>query len=90
MTTQLDQTLVSVREDCAVETFPDGGLLLHLPSGDFFPIDQVTAKVWDVVNRGGGGEQTAADLASALHVPAGVAGVLLANVLAQALAPSRA
>ena len=85
MTDPLDQTLASVREDFAVATLPDGGLLLHLPSGDFFPLDGVTARVWDVVDRGGGGEATIAQTASALHVPASEARGLLANVLDQAI-----
>lgn len=86
MTDPLDQTLASVREDFAVATFPDGGLLLHLLSGDFFPLDGVTARVWEMVNQGGGGDAMLAGIASALHVPAHDASVLLANVLRQATA----
>ena len=84
MTDQLDEPLASVREEFAVATFPDGGLLLHLPSGDFFPLDAVAAKVWDVVDRRGGGEATVVGAASALQVPVEEARVLLARVLAQA------
>lgn len=84
MIDQLDETLQSLREDFATATFPDGGLLLHLPSGDFFHLDEVAAAVWDVIARAGDGQATVAAVAAALHVPAEAARTVLTRVVAEA------
>lgn len=84
MTEQFDDTLASLRENFAAATFPDGGLLLHLPSGDFFHLDAVAAAAWEVIARECDGEMTVAGTAAALQVPTDEARTVLVGVVAQA------
>lgn len=80
----LDETLASVREDFAAATFADGGLLLHLPSGEFFQLEKMPAAVWSVVNRGASGETIVAETAEVLGMSTEGARAVLESVLAQA------
>lgn len=38
-----------MRQEIAVATFPDGGVLLHFRSGDIFQLDAATATVWSAL-----------------------------------------
>jgi hypothetical protein len=41
--------LARLRQEIAVATFPDGGVLLHFRSGDIFQLDATTATVWNAL-----------------------------------------
>jgi hypothetical protein len=41
--------LARLREQVAVATFPDGGVLVHFRSGDIFQLDAATAVVWNAL-----------------------------------------
>jgi len=84
VTEELDQKLASVRGDFVASTFADGGVLLHLPSGDFFHLDATAAGVWQVIGEGTSGDSTIAKVAGALRLPAKEARQVLERVLAQA------
>jgi len=84
VTNQLDETLAALREEFAAATFPEGGLLLHLPSGDFFHLGDAAAAVWDAIARGSDGQAAIAAVAAALRVPTKTARTEIAGVLAQA------
>lgn len=84
MTNELHETLASLRVDFAAATFADGGLLLHLPSGDFFQLDAIAAAVWRVIGEAASADSTIANVAGALQLSAEEARETLARVLAQA------
>lgn len=84
MTDELDETLASLRVDFVAATFADGGVLLHLPSGDFFHLDAIAAAVWSAIGKSADADGTIANVAGALQVPADEARDRLARVLAQA------
>jgi hypothetical protein len=70
--------------DFAAATFADGGVLLHLPSGDFFRLDPIGAAVWQMIGEGTGADSTIAKVAGTLQLPAKEAREVLERVLAQA------
>ena len=80
----LEETLASARQDFAVETFPEGGVLLHLPSGEFFQLEARAAAVWSAVRGEASAEATVAQTAAALRLSAAEARGVLDSVLAQA------
>jgi hypothetical protein len=80
----LEETLASVREDFAAATFADGGVLLHLPSGEVFQLEKMAATAWNVIGRRASGGATIAETAAALRLSAEEARALLGSVLAQA------
>ncbi|HEY4186787.1 MAG TPA: hypothetical protein VGP07_17040 [Polyangia bacterium] len=65
MTVHLDASLAALRQSFAVATFSDGGLLLHLPSGDFFELDAESAAAWSAITGTATSDQTVAVVAEA-------------------------
>jgi hypothetical protein len=49
MTAISAEDLGRMREEVAIATFPEGGLLLHLSSGEIFQLDAATSSVWNAV-----------------------------------------
>jgi hypothetical protein len=66
VTSALDRSLV--RQDFAAATFADGGLLLHLPSGDFFQLDAAGAAIWSALMESRSTDEAAAVVAASLGV----------------------
>jgi len=69
-----------------VETLAGGGVLLHLPSGEFFQLEKEAATVWNVVGLATPGDVVVEETAAALGLAAEDARALVASVLAQARA----
>lgn len=70
MSDTFEAALTRVREMFAVVGFSDGGLLLHLGSGDFFALDPGGASLWQAVLESG----TAAEAVSAVSRTKNLAG----------------
>ncbi len=64
MRSALDRSLV--REDFAAATFADGGLLLHLPSGDFFQLDAAGAAIWSALMESRSSDEAVTRVAAGL------------------------
>lgn len=83
--TELDAALSSLRSAFAVATVPDGGLLLHLPSGDFFPLDRVSATAWEAITQTDTAEAAGRATANSLKLSLMEAGTLLERIVGQAI-----
>jgi hypothetical protein len=86
VTRTLDADRARLREHFAVAAFPDGGLLLHLFSGDFFELDRVRAAVWRAIVQATATEEVVDVIASALAIPRATAFDIVERTVAQGLA----
>lgn len=86
MTAHLEADIATLRTCFAAATFADGGLLIHLRSGDFFNLDAVGSAIWGAIVGNPTGEQVVAAAAGSLQVSLDEAGLLVAQAIAQARA----
>ena len=73
----------------AAATFDDGGLLLHLPSGNYFQLDADSGAVWTALLSCSSTELAVASVAERLRVPASRAQALVGGAMASAAALDR-
>ena len=79
-----DTDLADLRRGFAAESFVDGGVLLHLGSGDFFRLDPSGAAVWSAIFSHRSADDVAAAVASSLGIDAARAYPLIQDWIAQA------
>jgi len=86
MTAPLHPFPAKLSEDFACATFGEGGLLLHLPSGNYFQLDATGAAVWAALLSCPSADGAAAVIAGALHLQAERAATLVRGALESAAA----
>jgi len=89
MTAASNEALARVRDEVAVATFPDGGLLLHVASGDIFQLDAAAAAVWRAIADARGIADAVAALQSSLRLSPDEARLSIEAMIESALSIAR-
>lgn len=86
MNDPLDTALTRLRDMFAVAGFPEGGLLLHLRSGDFFALDAAGVSLWQCALTDGAAAETVSAASRVLNVAEADARVAIEGLARQGLA----